>query len=408
MLIIPAVIGGLLAAGYSLITPRYWEASQGLVVRQETAGAKGPTPGKFADLYEMRTLQETILEVAKSKQVVVGTLQAVDQKLNGAAGEPDAEEIDKFRERLKMLPPHGGEFGKTEVFYFYVKDPSRERAIELVGELCRQLDGALKQLRTERAQSLVAELQQQVNLASEMNAEQTAQLSSLEKEVGSDLGELRMLHTSSSGQSDLRTEVVQLESDLRKFQTQVRESAELLKLLQAAQDDAQKLVATPNSLLTSQPALRQLKDGLIKSQINTARLEGTRSAEHPQVLAAVESEKQIRNDLHRELAAAIQGAEVEQDLAKQRVTATETRLQNLQSRLAGLAEQRGEYANRVAAVENSRASLNQGATTSAPPRRLKPRLKGRAWSPKLASPKPAPIPSAPGELSSRRQAPSLA
>ena len=45
--------------------------------------------------------------------------------------------------------------------------------------------------------------------------------------------------------------------------------------------------------------------------VNTARLEGTRSAEHPQVKAAVESEKQIRNDLHRELDAAIQGREAE-------------------------------------------------------------------------------------------------
>lgn len=359
LLIIPAIVGGLLAAGYSLITPRYWEASQGLVVRQETAGAKGPSPGKFADLYEMRTLQETILEVAKSREVVVATLKAVDRRTNGVAAEPDAEEVEKFRERLKMLPPHGGEFGKTEVFYFYVKDPNRQRAIELVGELCTQLDVALKQLRTERAQSLVAELQQQVDLASEMNAEQTAQLSALEKEAGSDLGELRMLHTSSSGQSDLRTETVQLESDLRKFKTQVRETGELTKLLQGAQQDAQQLIATPNSLLTSQPALRQLKDGLIKSQINTARLEGTRSAEHPQVKAAIESEKQIRNDLHRELAAAIQGAQVEQQLAEQRVAATETRLHDLQSRLEKLAAQRAEYANRVAAVENSRASLNQ-------------------------------------------------
>lgn len=359
LLIIPAIVGGLLAAGYSLITPRYWEASQGLVVRQETAGAKGPSPGKFADLYEMRTLQETILEVAKSRQVVVATLKAVDQRMNGVAAEPDAEEVEKFRERLKMLPPHGGEFGKTEVFYFYVKDPNRQRAVELVGELCTQLDAALKELRTERAQSLVAELQQQVDLASEMNAEQTAKLSALEKEAGSDLGELRMLHTSSSGQSDLRTETVQLESDLRKFKTQVRETGELIKLLQSAQEDAQQLIATPNSLLTSQPALRQLKDGLIKSQINTARLEGTRSAEHPQVKAAIESEKQIRNDLHRELAAAIQGAEVEQQLAEQRVTATETRLHDLQTRLEKLAAQRAEYANRVAAVENSRASLNQ-------------------------------------------------
>ena len=358
-LIIPALIGGIAAAGYSLVTPRYWEASQGLVVRQETAGAKGPTPGKFADLYEMRTLQETILEVAKSKQVVVGTLQAVDRQLKGVAAEPDAETIEKFRERLKMLPPHGGEFGKTEVFYFYVKDPNRERAIALVGELCVQLDAALKELRTERAQSLVAELQQQVNLAADMNAEQTAKLAALEKSVGSDLGELRMLHTSSSGQSDLRTEVVQLESDLRRFQTQVRESGELLKLLRAAQEDAQQLVATPNSLLTTQPALRQLKDGLIKAQIYRAQLVGTRSAEHPQVKASLESEQQIRADLHRELVSAIRGAEVEQRLAEQRVAATETRLHDLQSRLAGLAEQRAEYANRVAAVENSRASLNQ-------------------------------------------------
>jgi uncharacterized protein involved in exopolysaccharide biosynthesis len=396
LLIIPTIVGGLLAAGYSLITPRYWEASQGLVVRQETAGAKGPTPGKFADLYEMRTLQETILEVAKSKQVVVNTLKAVDQRMNGVAGEPDAEEIEKFRERLKMLPPHGGEFGKTEVFYFYIKDKSRERAVELVSELCRQLDGALKTLRTERAQSLVAELQQQVNLAAEMNAEQTAKLAELEKAVGPDLGELRMLHTSSSGQSDLRTEVVQLESDLRKFNTQVREAGELLKLLQEAQQDAQKLIATPNSLLTMQPALRQLKDGLIKAQITTAQLEGTRSAEHPQVKAAVESEKQIRNDLHRELAAAIQGAEVEQELAQQRVTATETRLHDLHSRLAGLAEQRAEYANRVAAVENSRASLNQARHNLSTAKAAEAAALGASLVTRIGQPETGPYPVGPG------------
>ena len=396
LLVIPAVVGGLLAAAYSLVTPRYWEASQGLVVRQETAGAKGPTPGKFADLYEMRTLQETILEVAKSKQVVVNTLKAVDQRTSGAAGEPDAEAVDKFRERLKMLPPHGGEFGKTEVFYFYMKDPSRERAIELVGELCRQLDTALKDLRTERAQSLVVELQQQVNLASEMNAEQTAKLAELEKAVGSDLGELRMLHTSASGQSELRTEVVQLESDLRKFQTQVRETGELLKLLQESQQDAQKLIATPNSLLTTQPALRQLKDGLIKAQITTAQLEGTRSAEHPQVKAAVESEKQIRNDLHRELTAAIQGAEVEQDLAEQRVAATETRLHDLQSRLAKLAEQRAEYANRVAAVENSRESLNQARHNLSTAKAAEAAAQGSSLVTKIGQPETGPYPVGPG------------
>src|SRR4051794_16973800 len=82
---------GLLAAAYALVMPRYWEAPQALVVRQETAGARTTTPGKFTDLYEMRTLQETILELAKSQQVVIGTLKTVDERLYGRATEPSAK-----------------------------------------------------------------------------------------------------------------------------------------------------------------------------------------------------------------------------------------------------------------------------------------------------------------------------
>lgn len=394
--LIPALAGGLLAAGYSLVMPRYWEASQGLIVRQETVGARGQTPGKFADLYEMRTLQETILELAKSQQVIVGTLQEVDRRMGKGATTPDAEQIEELRERLKMLPPHGGEFGKTEVFYFYVKDPNRARAIELVGELCRQLDVALRSLRTERAQSLVAELQQQVNLAGEMNAEQTARLSSFEKEVGADLGELRMLHSASSGQSDLRTEIVQLEADSRKFTTQVREADELLKLLSAAEKDPQQLIATPNSLLTTQPAVRQLKDGLIKAQITTARLQGTRSAAHPQVQAAIESEQQIRDDLHGELLTAIRGAEVERDLAQQRVDANDLRLKEVQRRLAHLAEQRAEYSNRVAAVDNSRASLDQARRNLSVARAGEAAAQGASLVTRIGEPETGAYPVGPG------------
>ena len=394
--LVPAIAGGLLAAAYSLVTPRYWEASQGLVVRQETAGSRGQTPGKFADLYEMRTLQETILEVAKSQEVIVGTLKAVDQRMGRTAGEPTALEVEELRERLKMLPPHGGEFGKTEVFYFYVKDTNRTRAIELVGELCRQLDIALKALRTERAQSLVTELQEQVNLAMAANAEQTDRLSAFEKEVGPDLSELRMLHSASSGQSDLRTEVVQLEADARKFSTQVREADELLKLLTAAAQDPQKLVATPNSLLTTQPAVRQLKDGLIKAQITTARLQGTRSLEHPQVQAAIEAEKQIQDDLHGELLTAIRGAEVERDLAQQRLTANGDRLKEIQGRLARLAEQRAEYSNRVAAVDNSRASLDQARRNLSVARAAEAAAQGASLVTRIGEPETGAHPVGPG------------
>jgi uncharacterized protein involved in exopolysaccharide biosynthesis len=346
---------GLLAAAYSLVMPRYWEASQGLVVRQETAGATASRPGKFADLYEMRTLQETILELAKSQQVVVATLKAVD----GAATEPTLQDIDEFRKRLKMLPPDGGEFGKTEVFYFTLKAKSRERAIQLVSELCKQLEAALKQLRTERAASLIAELEEEAKLAEDTLAAETQRLMEFEAQVGSDLGELRMLHSANAGQSDLRLEAVQLETDVRKFRTQVREFEKLIALLKAAQEDPQQLIATPNSLLETQPAIRRLKDGLVDAQLATSRLGGTRSADHPKVRAAIEAERQIRADLHEELVTAIRGAEVELQLGRDRLAATEDRLANLENRFTQLAEERAEYSNRIAAVDNCRQTLDR-------------------------------------------------
>jgi uncharacterized protein involved in exopolysaccharide biosynthesis len=358
--IVPTLVGAVLAAAYSLVAPKYWEASQALVVRQETAGSTGPRPGKFADLYEMRTLQETILELAKSQQVVAATLHEVDRRMTG--GEPSAPsltDIEKFRKLLKMVPPDGSEFGKTEVFYFCVRDPHRDRAIQLVAELCRQLDLGLRQLRTKRADSLIAELEQQVKSAAEQHAAETKRLVDFESQVGQDLGELRMLHSASSGQSDLRQEMVQVETDARKFKTQVSETEELLALLRGAESDPQQLIATPNSLLTSQPALRRLKDGLVDAQLATAKLSGTRAADHPLVRAAVEAEAQIRGDLHRELVTAIKGANVDLDLGRQRLAAAQSRLDNLQQRLGGLANERAEYSNRVAAVDNSRKSLDR-------------------------------------------------
>jgi polysaccharide biosynthesis transport protein len=335
---VPVLVCGVLAAGYSLVMPRYWEASQALVVRQETAGARGATPGKFSDLYEMRTLQETILELAKSQQVVASTLKAVNLRALGVASEPTAEDIERFRKRLKMLPPNGGEFGKSEVFYFCVKDKSQARALELVAELCNQLDVALKQLRTVRAKNLIVELEQQVAQATATLNNDTRRLAEFEAAVGADLGELRMLHSAASGQSDLRQEAVQLEAEHRRFRTQVRETEQLLAMLRAAQQDPQQIVATPNSLLAAQPALRRLKDGLVDAQLATAKMAGTRSADHPRVKAAAEAESQIRADLHRELVSAIRGAEAELRLSQQRVAATESRQKNLAGRLGRLAE----------------------------------------------------------------------
>ncbi len=388
---------GALAAAFSLIMPRYWEAFQGLVVRQETAGSVATRPGKFADLYEMRTLQETILELAKSQQVVVATLAAIDHDSpGGAVATPTLEDIDKFRQRLKMVPPDGGEFGKTEVFYFCVKDPNRDRAIRLVGEMCVQLEAALKELRAHRAENLIAELQQQAALAAELLGAETQRLMEFETQVGADLGELRMLHSANAGQSDLRTEAVQLEAEVRKFRTQVREAEKLLALLRMAEDDPQQLVATPNSLLTTQSALRRLKDGLVDAQLATSRLGGTRSADHPRVRAAAEAERKIREDLHDELLTAIRGAEVELQLSRDRLTAAEDRGAELQRRLNRLAEMRAEYSNRVAAVDSCRLGLDRARQDLTTAKAAEAAAHSGSLVTRLDEPETGPYPAGPG------------
>jgi len=358
--IVPTLVCAVLATAFAILMPRYWGASQALIVRAKVSSSSSHQPGEFADLYEMRTFQETILELVKSRQVLSATLKSVEEAETGKiAEEPSLREIESFRRRVDMRPPGGAEFGKTEVFYLNVKDRDNKRAGRLVEGLRNQLDLRLRQLRDERSQGLIVELEKQVEIVDEAHGIVTSRLVELESEIGSDLGELRMLHSANSGQSDLRQQVVSLKNESRLFESSVLESEQLLIVLHAAQQDPEQLVAMPSSLLTSLPTLRRLKDGLVDAQLRAARLAGTRTAEHPQVLASIESVHQIRNDLHQELHVAIKGLEVELGLNQDRYATVLRQFKDVQQRLDHLAQRRVEYSNRVSAVETSQEVLDQ-------------------------------------------------
>ena len=351
---------GVIALVYALFMTRNWEAVQGLVVRDEASSHSLKQPGKFADLYEMRTFQETILEVAKSRQVLSATLMAVAaEKSDETPAEPTDEDVEKLRKRMSMLPPNGAEFGKTEVFYLSVKDPNRERALRLVTELCSQLGKRLGQMRAERSGGLISEVEKQVELANQSHEEVNSQLIAFESEVGADLGELRLLHSASGGQSDLRQQAVEMEKEMRSTETRLRQAEELLVVLKVAQRDSAQLIAMPSSLLSFQPTLQRLKDGLVDAQLRASRLGGMRTPDHPHVKAAAESVASIREELHDELAVAIKGLEIEIDLSHNRQEVLRKQLAAMQHRLGHLAELRAEYSSRVATVENSRSVLSQ-------------------------------------------------
>lgn len=348
--LLPALGMGMLASLYALVRPNTWEATQALILRNEAATAP-ETPGKFAHTDDMKTVQETILELVKSRGVLAEALAKVGPPpayRGPLAAWPRPIDVEDLRDALKITPPKGAEFGKTEVFYLQVRDSDRDRAIALVEAVSQQLEARFQQVRNAKAQSMVDELVKAVKLARDDLAESTTRLAALETQVGSDLAELRMLHESSSGESALRRTVTEIHAELRQVQASKKANDQLLALLEAAQNEPGRLLATPNALLESQPALRRLKEGLIDAQLRTAELAGRRSESHPLVLAANEAEAQIRQHLHREVENALRAIRVDAQLAAERERLLNGQLAEATGRLNRLAGLRAEYANLVA------------------------------------------------------------
>ena len=59
-----ALLATVAAAGYALFAPKTWLASQALIVRNEAVGGE-TEPGKFRGADDLKSIQETILELSK-------------------------------------------------------------------------------------------------------------------------------------------------------------------------------------------------------------------------------------------------------------------------------------------------------------------------------------------------------
>lgn len=339
---------GLVFAGLRNDT---WEASQSLVVRNEAAGNLGE-PGRFRHVDEMKTTQETILELARSRAVLRQALVEVGPPADSISDNwPTDQDVTQLVDSIKLVPPKGAEFGKTEVLYLKVRDRDRQRALAIVTAVSKHLQARFQQLRDAKAQGMIAELTKSVSMATGEMTTATDKLATLEQSVGSDLAELRILHESSSGDSDLRRKSLELETELRQAQLVERTQRGLFDLLQAARADQGRLLALPSSLLESQPALKRLKEGLVDAQLKTSDLSGSMSNEHPLVRAALESEAEISRQLHQELEIACRGVQVDLRLADDRVTSLAEQLSDTRSRLAKLGSLRANYSNLIAEVE---------------------------------------------------------
>jgi succinoglycan biosynthesis transport protein ExoP len=380
--VVPTVAFAAVALLYALFKSDTWEAAQALVVRNE---AHGPTdrPGKFAQADEMKTLQETIVELTRSDSVLetalrtAGPKEAVAPDSAAALAWPTAQDVEDLRGAVKVTPPNGAELGKTEVFYVKVEANDRDRALALTAAIVDGLQERFQKLQGDKAASMIQEIERTAQLADNDLAAATKKLAEFEKNVGSDLSELRILNDTPSGNSDLRQKVVAVENELRDAITQQRAAAELAELLRQAKHDETRLVALPDRLLKSHATLSRLIEGLSQARLRTSTMLGSKSAAHPLVIAAKAEEQEVVADLAREVDNSIRIALVEEKLQTDRVETLKSQLAGVHTRLERLAGLRAEYGNRVAEVksreklaEEARSNLaearaSQAAATSA-------------------------------------------
>ncbi len=351
---VPALLVAVVAIVYAAVRRPTWEASQAMILRNEATG-NDDAPGKFHAVEEMKTFQETILELIKSRGVLGAALGEVGPPTNYTKDKsswPTPRDVAGLRRHVTITPPKGAEFGKTEVFYLKVKDHDRRRAIALNVVICDVLQTRLQELRDIKAKSMIDELTKTVDLAKADLDDATTRLTATEKHLGSDLAELRALDDYSSGDTALQRTMSEIRGELRQIRAARQTDAELLVLLADAGDDPGRLLATPTRLLESQPALRRLKDGLLDAQLHTATLQGRMLSDHPLVCAAKEAEKEIGRHLHNELPIAVRGVEAELRMNRDREALLKAQLAKADERLGRLAALRADYSNDVAETAN--------------------------------------------------------
>jgi succinoglycan biosynthesis transport protein ExoP len=358
--LIPTLLFTWAAMGYALIVPRNWKASQAILVRDEAIGNQN-RQGQFDSIDRMKLFQETILEVARNRVVVESVLRKIGPPLAHSPDEPWPTDsaIASLQQSISVSAPKGSEFGRTEMIFLSVTDRSAEEAKVRAKILCDVLDVHLAELRDARAQSIVSELERTLQLAEIDLNRATADLEKMEREIGPDLGELRLLNEIGSGDSNLRTGTNQIKQELRQAEIQSESLKQLNDLLRAASQNPDSLLATPSRLLDAQPALKRLKEGLVDAQLRSASLRGRLSDEHPTVLSAKRTEEKIRGDLHAELETAINGVQADLLANKAQIDRLSRQLTEVQQRLEGLSGLRARYQNLIAEVRRRTDTVDQ-------------------------------------------------
>lgn len=331
-----------------------WVSSQGLIVRDEATGAVMRL-GRFESQTAMKEAQETILEMAKNTQVLRDAIVAVSEedpkwfRLKGK--EPSTKVIQSLADNSVVVrAPRGAALGTTEMIYLDVKATSKERSKRLNLAVGDALVNRLQQVRESRANGVIQELTAARAAARENLAEATQRLQEIESAVGEDLSDLRTLSENASNSSTTRLELDRIAKELRDAEVSLRQIEADLATAKASLDNPENLLQTPTKLVNSHPGLKRLREGLATASIESSELISKYTAAHPLVIAARNTEVQIREELRNELGISIRTLTKDQEIMSTRIANLNKQKVEYQERLARLATVRAGYSNIVGEV----------------------------------------------------------
>lgn len=343
--------GGLGLVYVLFLKTDMWIASQGLIVRDEANGAVMRL-GRFQSQTEMKAAQETILEMARNTQVLREALLEVGPPVRllsrGAVTDdwPSLKELAELaKESVTVRAPNGAEFGTTEFIYLDIKQDSRERAVALNRAVCQALDARLRQVRIARADGVISELTRAKVMAADELRKATEQLQAVEREAGPDLSDLRGLSDANGTGNTSRQMLDNVRTELRQLENQHNLLVTDYNLLRETQADPERLLSAPASILSSHPGLKKLREGLADAQLQTSQLRGRFTTEHPLVYVAMSSEREIKSQLHDELALALATAVSDVENSQRRIDNLKRQQRQLEDRLERLAQVRADYDN---------------------------------------------------------------
>lgn len=351
----------------ALFKPTVWQAHQAFTVRDEAIGEGAfAKAGRFVSTEQLQSAQETILQFVHSRQVLEQALQHVGPSRPArAANWPTPQSIEDLRDSITLGAPKGAELGKTEMLFLTAKADSPQRAAALVDAIGQSLQTQLQSFRAQQAHGIVTELDHEVQLIDERLRQARQSLSQLEASLGADLGEMRTLSAGQAGESNLRTTLSQIETEIRQADAAGTVLEKQSELFSNALADPRVLLAAPTTLLENHPSLRNLQAGLADARIKAASALAQMTPKHPQARVAQQTVTRVEQELAHEIRQAMQTAETELSVNHSLIDRLQQQRDQVRTKLNRLAEHRAEYEQLTSQVTHFTTELHRAQTALA-------------------------------------------